>query len=135
MKLKLQNWIFKLQCEFLICFFILWRKILIQKKKQKNYIFKRYYFGYGCNSFQPIVAFHIESSHLIWTANQMTSLCMKCNTGLKWFELSIYEFTYRYFELNRMNFFIYISIYLEECLGNKQDSVKSYLFTCCFSGN
>ena len=34
--------------------------------------------------FSPSVAFHIETSHLICTANQMTGLYMKCNTGLKW---------------------------------------------------
>ena len=35
-------------------------------------------------SFQPSLAFYIETSHLIYTANQMTSFYMKCSTGLKW---------------------------------------------------
>ena len=34
------------------------------------------------NPFQPIVAFHIETSHLICIANQMTGFYMKYNTGL-----------------------------------------------------
>ena len=36
------------------------------------------------NPFQPNVVFHIETGHLIYIANQMTSFYMKCNTGLKW---------------------------------------------------
>ena len=36
------------------------------------------------NLSQPSVAFHIETSHLIYTANQMTGLYMNCNGGLKW---------------------------------------------------
>ena len=32
------------------------------------------------------VAFHIETSHLICSANQMTSFFMKCNAGLKWIQ-------------------------------------------------
>ena len=38
------------------------------------------------NLFQPSAAFHIEISHLICSANQMTGLYMKRNTGLKWFK-------------------------------------------------
>ena len=30
------------------------------------------------------VAFHVETSHLICTSNQMTGFYMKCNTRLKW---------------------------------------------------
>ena len=40
------------------------------------------------NPSQPSVAFHIETSHLIYTANQMTGLYMKCNSGLKWVNLT-----------------------------------------------
>ena len=36
------------------------------------------------NPFQPIVSFHIETSHLICSAKQMTDFYMKCNTGLEW---------------------------------------------------
>ena len=36
------------------------------------------------NHFQPSVAFHIDPSHLICVANQMTGFYMKCSTGLKW---------------------------------------------------
>ena len=34
--------------------------------------------------FQPSVAFHIETSHLICSENQMTGFCIKCSTWLKW---------------------------------------------------
>ena len=30
------------------------------------------------------IAFHIEATHLICTAKQMTGFCMECKTGLKW---------------------------------------------------
>ena len=36
------------------------------------------------NPIQPSVAFHIETRHLICSANQMTGFYMRCNTGLKW---------------------------------------------------
>ena len=36
------------------------------------------------NLSQQSVAFHIETSHLIYTANQVTGLYMNCNGGLKW---------------------------------------------------
>ena len=35
------------------------------------------------NPFQPRVAFHIETSHSIFSANQITGFCRKCNTGVK----------------------------------------------------
>ena len=35
------------------------------------------------NPFQLSVALNIETSHLIWKAEQMTGFYMKCNTGLK----------------------------------------------------
>ena len=34
--------------------------------------------------FQPSVAFHIETIHLICSGNQISGFYMKCNTGLKW---------------------------------------------------
>ena len=37
--------------------------------------------------FQPSVAFDIETSHLIYTANQMTGFYMKCNAGQRSFEI------------------------------------------------
>ena len=36
------------------------------------------------NPFHPSVAFHVETNHLICTANQMTGFSMKYNTGPKW---------------------------------------------------
>ena len=35
------------------------------------------------NLFQPNVAFHIETSHLMYCADQMIGFYMKSNTGLK----------------------------------------------------
>ena len=46
------------------------------------------------NQFQPNIVFHIETSHLIYFANQMSCFCMKCNTWLKWIKTivsSIYK--------------------------------------------
>ena len=37
-----------------------------------------------CNPFQHCVACHIETSHLICSANQMTGFYIKYNTGIKW---------------------------------------------------
>ena len=39
------------------------------------------------NPFQHSFAFHIETSHLISSANQMTDFYMKCNTELKWVDI------------------------------------------------
>ena len=39
---------------------------------------------YRTNLFQPSVSFHIETSHLFYSANQMTVFHMERNTGLKW---------------------------------------------------
>ena len=36
------------------------------------------------NRFHRSAAFHIETSHLISSANQIISFYMKCNNGLKW---------------------------------------------------
>ena len=36
------------------------------------------------NTFLPRVDIQIESSHLIFSENQMTDFYIKCNTGLKW---------------------------------------------------
>ena len=43
--------------------------------------------GDQINPFQPSVAFHIETSHLICIASKMTGFYIKCNTGLKWVKL------------------------------------------------
>ena len=43
------------------------------------------------NPFQPSVACHIETCHLVFAANEMTGFCMKCNTGLKWGDPLIYS--------------------------------------------
>ena len=41
------------------------------------------------NPFQPSFAFHIETSHLVCTTNQVTGFYMKCNTGLQWVNVSV----------------------------------------------
>ena len=38
---------------------------------------------YNDLNFQPAVAFQIETSHLIYAANQMASFYTKCSTGMK----------------------------------------------------
>ena len=38
--------------------------------------------------FQFRVAFHTDTSHLVFTTNQMTGFKMKCNTWLKWVKMS-----------------------------------------------
>ena len=40
------------------------------------------------NPFQPSVAFHKETSHLICSTNQMTGYYIKGNRGLKWVNLN-----------------------------------------------
>ena len=57
--------------------------------KDKNFKFnwctsKEYLEGHEVHSFQPNVALHKETSHLIYSANQMTGFYMKHNPGLKW---------------------------------------------------
>ena len=42
--------------------------------------------AFHIETIQPSVAFHIEISHLICIANQITGFYMKCSTGLKWVE-------------------------------------------------
>ena len=44
------------------------------------------------NRIQPSVGFHMETSHLIFTANQITGFHMECNTGLKWVKVCIWQF-------------------------------------------
>ena len=41
------------------------------------------------NPFQPSIAFHIESCHLVCTANQMTDFYLKCINRLKWVKVQI----------------------------------------------
>ena len=43
-----------------------------------------YFMQQNFNPFQPSVAFHLETSRLTCTTNQMTGFYMKYNTGLKW---------------------------------------------------
>ena len=43
------------------------------------------------NPFQPSIAFHIETSHLICTTNQMTGCYMKCKAGLKCIKVALLE--------------------------------------------
>ena len=41
------------------------------------------------NPFRLSIVFHTETSHLIYTVNQITGFYMKCNTGLKWVNYQI----------------------------------------------
>ena len=47
------------------------------------------------NLFQPSVAFHIKTSHLICKANQMTGIYTKCKTVLEWVDWSFCNNTLR----------------------------------------
>ena len=49
-----------------------------------------YRVAFSLNPFQARVTFHIETSHLICIANQMTGVYMKYNTGLKWGRLYLH---------------------------------------------
>ena len=42
------------------------------------------------NPFQTSVAFHMETSLLISSANQMIGFLVKCNTWLKWVHIQIF---------------------------------------------
>lgn len=42
----------------------------------------------GYKTFQRSIVFHEESSHLIFTPNEITGFSMICNAGLKWVNLS-----------------------------------------------
>ena len=43
------------------------------------------------NPFQPSVTFHVETRHLIFSANLMTGFYIECNTELKWVKYSEIE--------------------------------------------
>ena len=38
------------------------------------------------NPFQPSIAFHVETSHIFYSANEITNSYVKCNTGVNWVE-------------------------------------------------
>ena len=46
--------------------------------------YSKYDSGKYLNPSQSSAAFHITTSHLIYTENQMTGFYMKYNSGLKW---------------------------------------------------
>ena len=35
------------------------------------------------NPFQPSIAFHVETSHIFYSANEITNSYVKCNTGVE----------------------------------------------------
>ena len=43
--------------------------------------------NFWINLFQRSASFHLKTSHFTRNANQMHGLYIKCNTGLKWFNL------------------------------------------------
>ena len=55
------------------------------------------------NLFQPSVAFHIATNHLICTANPMTGFYVKRSTELKWVNLWINVLTARFPRWLRVN--------------------------------
>ena len=54
-----------------------------ENKARKNSVFGHFTRSvqHSFTSFQPSVTFHIETSYLVCTANQMTGFYMECNTG------------------------------------------------------
>ena len=54
-----------------------------------RFLFPGYKQHQDLNSIQPCIALHLETSHLLWTAEELTGFYMKCNTGLKWVNTSI----------------------------------------------
>ena len=50
------------------------------------------YYTHHLNPFQLSIAFHKETSHLIWTANQMTGFYIEYQTELKLVNNAIYPF-------------------------------------------
>ena len=77
----------------------------------------RYY-----NPFQSSVVFHIETTYLIYRANQMTGSYMKCNTGQKWVKglHNVFSDTIKWYKSNWLTvyflwkFFVRISRWLSE---------------------
>ena len=67
---------------------------LIHKGKS-NFIYTRFVDNQktfvGVNSFQSSITFHIETSLLIYSTNQMSGFYMKCNTRLKWVKVRAME--------------------------------------------
>ena len=72
----------------LVNFLVTWtQKILATRRTSMCLLWLQNLFKlYRFNPFRPSVAFYIETSYLICTANQMTGFYMKRNTGLKWVE-------------------------------------------------
>ena len=60
------------------------------QKFSKHLNFLEEFISGQINLFQSTVVFHIETSHLICTANQVTSFSIKCSTGLKWVEFVVF---------------------------------------------
>ena len=58
---------------------------LLQRKSLNPAIYQ--YTTCRINLFQPTVAFHIETSHLICSVNQVTCFNMKCSTWLSWVKI------------------------------------------------
>ena len=67
------------------------------------------------NLFPPNLAFHIETSHFIHKAKQMTIFYMKRNTGLKWVKNVEQHFSARY---------VVNAMVKATANGNKSESAK-----------
>ena len=85
----------------------------IVKYLTRNHFFKQpaYFIGNFITSFQSSVSFHVKTSHLIWTTNQMTGFHMKYNTGLIWVNRVCNTLKFRY------------------CLKSRNCMHSSYLWT------
>ena len=56
----------------------------MQKKIYLEFYLRKQLSRKTVDLFQPSIAFHIETSHLIWKTDQMTGFYVKCKTGLKY---------------------------------------------------
>ena len=69
------------------------------------------------NSSQPTVAFHIETTYLTCTANQLTGFYMNCNTRMKWMNAIFVQIVW-WKILYVINFFEYDSQNIVFCRKN-----------------
>ena len=74
------------------------------------------------NPFQPTVSFHIETSHLICSVNQVTCFNMKCNTWLRWVKIFSWIMFRRLYQKRCWN----IVKHVEQCKTRQLHDINSY---------
>ena len=93
--------------------------------KELNFVF-----SYS-NPFQPSIAFHKGTSHLICTANQVTGFYTKCSSGLKLVKL-------KYFMVQNSLKIVILTLFLKGCYPFQSIWILyiymkyvSYILICC----